>query len=132
MAQEHGLTKDTFHTKWDKSLPPALEINPGDVVHFQCDEVTGGQVTPGCPSSVLGAIDLDRIYPLTGPVRINGAEPGDALSVELLELRTQGWAWTGILPGLGLLKEAFAQTRPENRERRVSVEGSGRGSASQQ
>ena len=40
---------------------------------------------------------------------INGAEPGDALAVELLDLQTQGWAWTGVLPGLGLLKEAFNQ-----------------------
>lgn len=107
MPQEHWLTKDRFHTKWDNSSPPALEINPGDVVHFECEEVSGGQVTPGCSADVLGALDLDRIYPLTGPVLINGAEPGDALRVELLELRTRGWAWTGILPGLGLLKEEF-------------------------
>lgn len=109
MPREHALTKEQHHTKWDNTLAPALEINPGDVVHFQCEEVTGGQVTPGCPASVLGALDFDRIYPLTGPVLVNGAEPGDALAVELLELRTQGWAWTGILPGLGLLKEEFNQ-----------------------
>lgn len=109
MAREYSLTKDQSHTKWDNSLPPAAEINPGDVVHFQCEEVTGGQVTPGCPATVLGAVDLDRIYPLTGPVLINGAEPGDALRVELLDLRPQGWAWTGVLPGLGLLKEEFNQ-----------------------
>src|SRR5215472_10728591 len=109
MAQEHTLTKDKFHTKWDNRLRPALEINPGDVVHLETAEVSGGQVTPGCSSAALASLDLDKIYPLTGPILVNGAEPGDALSVELLELRTQGWAWTGIIPGLGLLKDDFIQ-----------------------
>jgi acetamidase/formamidase len=109
MTQEHVLTKANFHTKWDNSLRPALEINPGDVVHLETSEVSGGQVTPGCSSAALASLDLDKIYPLTGPILVNGAEPGDALSVELLELRTQGWAWTGIIPGLGLLKDDFTQ-----------------------
>jgi acetamidase/formamidase len=109
MAREHTLTQDRFHTKWDNSLAPALEINPGDIVQVETAEVSGSQITPGCSADVLASLDLDKIYPLTGPILINGAEPGDALSVELLVLRTQGWAWTGIIPGLGLLKEDFGQ-----------------------
>jgi acetamidase/formamidase len=88
-------------------LTPVLEVEPGDVVHVETEEVTNGQITRGCSAAVLGRLDLDQIYPLTGPISIKGAQPGDALVVELLELHTHGWAYTGIIPGLGLLKEEF-------------------------
>src|SRR2546421_3588199 len=109
MAKEHWIDEGIFHTKWDNSLPPALEIEPGDTVHFQTREVTNGQVTSGCPAETLTKLDFDNIYPLAGPVAVKGAQPGDALAVELLELHTMGWAWTGVIPGLGLLKEEFNQ-----------------------
>jgi acetamidase/formamidase len=104
---EHAIDRQTFHTKWDRSLPPAVEIEPGDVVHFETEEVSGGQVTPGCSASALAAMDMDRLYPLGGPVYVKGAEPGDALEVEMLELRPGSWGWAGLIPGLGLLSEDF-------------------------
>jgi acetamidase/formamidase len=106
---EHVLERGRVHYKWDSSLPPAIEIEPGDVVHFETEEVTDGQVTPGCPASALAGIDFSRLYPLAGPVSVRGAEPGDLLEVEMLSLRPLAWGWTGILPGLGLLAEDFTQ-----------------------
>ena len=106
---EHVLERGKVHYKWDNSLAPAIEVEPGDVVHFQTEEVTDGQITPGCPASTLGTIDFDRLYPLAGPVFVKGAEPGDVLEVEILELRPLEWGWTGILPGLGLLSEDFSE-----------------------
>jgi acetamidase/formamidase len=106
---EHVLERGRVHYKWDNGLPPAIEIDPGDVVHFETDEVTDGQVTEGCPASVLTGIDFDRLYPLAGPVVVRGAEPGDALEVEMLSLKPLDWGWTGILPGLGLLSEDFTE-----------------------
>jgi acetamidase/formamidase len=107
MGTEHSLGKERNHTQWDNSLEPALEIERGDVVVFDCEEVSGGQVTEGCVPDSLGALDMGQIYPLTGPVSVRGAKPGDALVVELLALEHRGWAWTGILPGLGLLADEF-------------------------
>jgi acetamidase/formamidase len=106
---EHVLERGRVHYKWDNRLAPAIEVAPGDVVHFETEEVTDGQVTPGCPASKLGALDFDRLYPLAGPVFVRGAEPGDVLEVEMLELRPLDWGWTGILPGLGLLAEDFKE-----------------------
>jgi acetamidase/formamidase len=106
---EHVLERGRVHYKWDSSLPPAIEIEPGDIVHFETEEVTDGQVTPGCPASDLGSIDFSRLYPLAGPVFVRGAEPGDLLEVEMLSLRPLGWGWTGIIPGLGLLAEDFTE-----------------------
>ncbi len=109
MPREHVLERGATHYKWDNSLPPALEVEPGDVVHFETNEVTDGQITPGCPASRLAEIDFDRLYPLAGPVYVKGAQPGDVLVVEMLELRPLEWGWTGILPGLGLLADEFTE-----------------------
>jgi acetamidase/formamidase len=106
---EHVLERGRVHYKWDNSLAPAIEIDPGDVVHCETLEVTDGQVTPGSPASALGTIDFDRLYPLAGPVHVRGAEPGDVLEVDILSLRPLEWGWAGLLPGLGLLAEDFAE-----------------------
>jgi acetamidase/formamidase len=104
---EHHIGLDKFHYKWDNSLPPAVRISPGDVVHCETNEVTSGQLNSGDPASKLGALDFDRLYPLAGPVYVEGAEPGDALEVEILTLQPGSWGWAALLPGLGLLASDF-------------------------
>jgi acetamidase/formamidase len=93
-VREHRIGRDTFHFKWDNSLAPAVEVDPGDVVHFDTEEVTAGQIKKGDPASKLGALDFNRLYPLGGPVYVRGAEPG-------------AWGWAALLPGLGLLASDF-------------------------
>ena len=105
--REHTIGRDTFHFKWDNSIAPAVEIEPGDVVHFDTEEGTAGQLKKGDPASTLGALDFDRLYPLGGPVYVKGAEPGDTLEVEILQLKPGSWGWTALLPGLGLLASDF-------------------------
>jgi acetamidase/formamidase len=108
-GREFTLDKSKIHYKWDKSLPPAIEIGPGDTVHCEAQEVTSGQVTPGCSAEVFANLDFDRLYPLAGPIYVKGAEPGDLLEVEILRLQPLSWGWAGILPGLGLLAEDFPE-----------------------
>jgi acetamidase/formamidase len=109
VTQEHRIERGKVHYKWDNSLPPAIEIDAGDVVHFETEEVTDGQITPGCDHSALTELDFDRLYPLAGPVHVRGAEPGDVLEVEMLSLKPLEWGWTGIIPGLGLLSDDFTE-----------------------
>jgi len=106
---EHQLDRGKVHYTWNPAHPPAIEIDPGDVVHCWTDEVTGGQLTRESSADVLGTIDFSRIYPLAGPIYVRGAAPGDALVVDILALRPDDWGWTGILPGLGLLSDDFSQ-----------------------
>jgi acetamidase/formamidase len=54
-------------------------------------------------------IDRRRIHALTGPIFIEGAQPGDVLQIDVLEVAHKGWGWTGIVNGLGFLKERFTQ-----------------------
>jgi len=88
---EHTLDKGKIHHQWDNTLAPAIEVAPGDVVHCETDEVTSGQVTPGCSADVFASLDFSRLYPLAGPIYIRGAEPGDVLEVEILRMQTLDW-----------------------------------------
>lgn len=84
-------------------MSPVLTIKSGDVITVESREASDGQVTPSSSPSDLLKLDFSRIHPLTGPVEIEGAEPGDALEIEFLDFATKGWGWTGVLPGFGFL-----------------------------
>ena len=109
VGREHSIERGKVHYKWDNSLPAVVEIEAGDVVHFETEEVSDGQIKPGSPASALTSLDFSRLYPLAGPVFVKGAQPGDVLEVEMLELRPLEWGWTGLIPGLGLLAEDFPE-----------------------
>jgi acetamidase/formamidase len=97
------------HCRWDNSIAPQVTVAPGDVVELETHEASDGQVRPGVGTEVLANLDFSVIHPLTGPVAIAGAEPGDVLEVEIVDIRPQEWGWTGILPGFGLLADDFAE-----------------------
>jgi acetamidase/formamidase len=107
MAQTHYFPTDRVHFTWDAGLDPVLEIDSGDTVIVETRDVSDNQIGPGSTTEVVGGLDWDRVYPLAGPIGIGGAEPGDTLAVEILDLHPRGWGWTAILPGLGLLPEDF-------------------------
>ncbi len=102
-----ALSAEPTHSVWDKSLPPRLHIAPGDEVQIECLDASGGQVRPGMTTAEFLAIDRTRIHALTGPVYVDGAEPGDVLQIEVLSTRHSGWGWSSIIQGLGFLKERF-------------------------
>jgi acetamidase/formamidase len=65
------------------------------------------QVVPDSPSAVVANLNFDLIHPLTGPVYVEGAEPGDALVVDIVSIKHKGWGWNAVIPGFGLLAEDF-------------------------
>ena len=105
----HHLDDTQPHPFWDNSLPPRVRIQPGDTVVFETLEASAGQVFPGCSSEVAGALDFSVIHPLTGPVYVEGAEPGDALVVDIVRLKHKDWGWNAVIPGFGLLGADFAE-----------------------
>lgn len=108
--REHELKAEPTHSLWDRSLEPRLRIEPGDEVRIECVDASGGQVKPGMTTAQYLEIDRTRIHALTGPIWIDGAEPGDVLQVDVLATRHSGWGWTSIVEGLGFLKERFRQS----------------------
>jgi acetamidase/formamidase len=107
MAGTHFLSDDHVHYRWDVSNDPILTIESGDTVVLTTRDVSDNQVGPGSDAGALEHFDWDRAYPLTGPIAIEGAEPGDTLAIEMLDVRTRGWGWTGVIPGNGLLPLDF-------------------------
>lgn len=103
---EFRLDGNATQPFWDNSVEPRVEINPGDIVVFECPEPCG-QVTPEWTDKDLAAINFDLIHALVGSVFVKGAQPGDALQVDVLDLKHKGWGWSGHLQDFGLLAEDF-------------------------
>lgn len=106
----HVLTAEPTHSVWNRALPPRLCIDSGDSIDFQCVDASGAQVQPGMTTQEFLAIDRTRIHALTGPVWINGAEPGDVLQIDIVSTRHHGWGWSSTIEGLGFLKDQFRDT----------------------
>jgi acetamidase/formamidase len=104
---EHQLTAEPTHSRWNRALEPRLTIASGDTVHMSCLDASGGQVKPDASVDDFLAIDRNRIHALTGPIGIDGAEPGDVLEIQVLQVEHRGWGWTSVIPGLGFLKNQF-------------------------
>jgi acetamidase/formamidase len=106
---EHILTAGPTHSRWNRRLPPRIAIAPGDTVHLECVDASGAQVRPGMSVAEYLGIDRGRIHALTGPIFVEGAEPGDVLQIDVLKVAHQGWGWTSVVTGLGFLKERFSE-----------------------
>ncbi len=103
----HHLDDTQPHAFWDNTLAPRVRIQPGDTVVFETLEASAGQITPQSTAEALKTLDFAFIHPLTGPVYVEGAEPGDALEVDIISIQHKGWGWNAVLPGFGLLAEDF-------------------------
>lgn len=106
---EHSLSARPTHSRWNRALPPRLIIEPGDTVHFECLDSSDAQVHPKMTLREYLAIDRGRIHALTGPVFVNGAEPGDVLQISVLDVAHKGWGWTSVVEGLGFLQDRFSE-----------------------
>src|SRR5437870_11075953 len=106
---EHVIDPTIIHHRWKKSLEPALTIQTGDIVYF--DNLVAGDPNIREGSTAEDAVfDYETIYNLSGPVYVEGAEPGDTLEVRILKLEPGEWGWCAIIPELGLLPEDFPET----------------------
>lgn len=101
--------RDRHHFGWDRSNAPVISAAPGDALELELLDASGGRITPRSPASDIGKLDPAYANPVTGPVRIDGAEPGDTLWVEILDFALSGWGWTAIIPGFGLLADDFPE-----------------------
>lgn len=99
----------SLHPHWNRCVPPALHVVPGQSFTLVSPDASNGLL--GCQSTALdiSRIDFRQLDPLCGPIYVEGAEPGDALMLEILELELGSWGWTGLLPDFGLLSDQFPE-----------------------
>jgi len=104
---DHSIHQHQHHFLWDRDLAPAIEVEPGASVEFDTIDASGGQLTAASTAADLAEVDFARVNPVSGPVFVRGALPGDVLEVEVLELSMTGWGWTAIMPNFGLLADQY-------------------------
>jgi acetamidase/formamidase len=95
------------HFGWDNSFAPAERVAPGSTIEFQCLDASGGQLTGDSTVDDVGRLDFGKVNPVTGPIFVEGAEPGDALKVTIEAFKPSGFGWTANIPGFGLLADDF-------------------------
>jgi acetamidase/formamidase len=105
----HRLTREAgnTHTRWNRELPPVLTIASGDTVAFETRNASDDQVTRDFTSADFPRVDRGRTHGLTGPVSVEGAEPGDVLEVQILDVQVEDWGYQMVAPGQGFLPEEF-------------------------
>lgn len=97
----------TGHNRWHPDIAPILEVDPGEDVIFETRDASDGQVKDGMSFDDLAHHDRKVGHPLTGPVFVRGAKPGDILEVEFVDLVAQPYGYTVIRPGAGFLRDVF-------------------------
>lgn len=105
-------TDENLHSEWDKTLDPVTAVEQGDVVTFECRDAWDGLIDEETtPEGVPDALEQrDGGMPITGPVAVEGASPGDVLAIDILDVRHDDWGWTSFRPkedDFGLLYEEF-------------------------
>ncbi|KAK9381106.1 Acetamidase/Formamidase [Kockiozyma suomiensis] len=89
-----------FHNRWHPDIPFAAWAKPGEAFHVECFDWTGGQVKNDDSADDILDLKLDGVHVLSGPIGIEGAEPGDVLVVEIQDIQpfaSQPWGYTGVL-----------------------------------
>ncbi len=95
------------HNRWHEAIPPVIEAAPGEEVEIATRDAFDGQITPSTNAEDLRQCDLNLVHPLTGPVFVAGAQPGDLLEVEIRDMKPAAFAYTVQVPGFGFLRDAF-------------------------
>jgi formamidase len=84
-----------------------VRCEPGDEVVLETRDAFDGQMGPQATLDTVAAPNLDVVHPLTGPVYVEGAEPGDLLEVEIVEVVPDSYGYTVQVPGFGFLRDVF-------------------------
>jgi formamidase len=97
----------TGHNRYHPDISPILEVAEGEEVTLETRDALDGQLPPDATLADLGNVNADLVHPLTGPVFVKGAEPGDMIEVEFLDIVPQPTAFSAIVPGLGFLRDVM-------------------------
>lgn len=97
------------HNRWHPDIPPILEVDVGEEVVLETRDASDQQIQPGMSVADLVGLDAKVAHPLTGPVYVKGAKPGDLLEIEYVDIVPQSTGWTRNRPGSGFLRDVFTE-----------------------
>ncbi|WP_207462002.1 formamidase [Azospirillum sp. SYSU D00513] len=114
---QSAFENDMIHNRWHPDIPMAVTVKPGDDFILECVDWTGGQIKNDDSAADVRDVNLSHVHFLSGPVGVEGAEPGDLLVVELLDIGAfpqQQWGFNGFFSkqnGGGFLTDHFPQAQ---------------------
>jgi len=103
------ITTDQTHNKFSSAIPPILTVPSGSVIEASTKDASDNQFSLASTVEDVSTLDFEPIHPLTGPVYVEGAEPGDILAVTLHDIEMGDWGWQAIVPGFGFLADQFTE-----------------------
>lgn len=109
--------QDVLHNRWHPDIPMVATVKPGDEFRVECVDWTGGQITNDDSATDIKDVDLTKVHYLSGPIKVEGAQPGDLLVVDILDigaLPDSEWGFTGLFDrenGGGFLTDHYPDAR---------------------
>ncbi|OQW76471.1 MAG: formamidase [Proteobacteria bacterium ST_bin11] len=106
-----------IHNRWHPDLPMVAMVKPGDEFRVECMDWTGGQIGNNDSANDVRDVDLTQVHYLSGPIGVEGAEPGDLMVVEILDVGTLDdyqWGFNGLFAkenGGGFLTDHYPDAR---------------------
>src|SRR6202166_3588937 len=97
------------HNRYHPDIAPVVEVGEGEEIALETRDALDGQIKPGMAAADLASIEAGAVHPLTGPGFVKGAEGGDILEIEFTDIVAQPTAFSAIMPGLGFLRDVFAE-----------------------
>ena len=98
-----------MHNRWHPDIPPVAEVAPGEEIRLETEEGLAGQLTRESTHADAGRMHLGLGHPLSGPVYVMGATPGDVLEIELVSYESADFGTTAVIPGFGFLADLFPE-----------------------
>jgi formamidase len=95
------------HNRWHPDIAPVIEVEAGEEVTLETRDANDLQIGPGITTEGLAKIVRTVAHPLTGPVYVKDAAPGDLLEIEYLDILPERYGWTRFAPGGGFLPDLF-------------------------
>ena len=97
------------HNRFHPDITPVAEVGEGEEVALETRDALDGQLGPGTTVADFPSLDVGAVHPLTGPVFVKGAAPGDILEIEFTDVIAQPVAFSAIMPGLGFLRDVMTE-----------------------
>ena len=95
--------------RYHPEIAPVATAAPGDFIVFETRDALDSDLTLDSNADDVAALDLSGVHPMTGPVAIEGAEPGDVLAVTIVDIAPDEFGYTVIVPGFGFLRDEFTE-----------------------
>ncbi|CAO4144771.1 formamidase [Methylorubrum extorquens] len=114
---QSAYDNDMVHNRWHPDIPMVATVKPGDDFIVETYDWTGGFIKNNDSADDVRDIDLSIVHFLSGPIGVEGAEPGDLLVVDLLDIGAKPesqWGFNGFFSkynGGGFLDEHFPQAQ---------------------